>query len=128
MKRVICIYIRLINNEFIKLLASIKFIIVIVSIFTIILTLLSYNSENSFFIFIEAVMGNIDFLTIFLIALSTSILINEYSQGTIKQILIRPHKRWKILVVKFITIILISTILLLFIILLTLVIGGVFFL
>ncbi|GFZ85088.1 ABC transporter permease [Paenibacillus marchantiophytorum] len=56
----------------------------------------------------------IGLIIVFMVIQTANIIANEYSFGTIKQLMIRPFKRWKILLSKYLTIVVISTGFLLF--------------
>ena len=59
-----------------------------------------------------------------IVIISGTIVSEEFSKGTIKLLLIKPHERWKILLSKFLAVIIITTILVLFIIILQSLVGG----
>jgi len=58
--------------------------------------------------FVKSSTGMLSLVTIFVIILAAEIVSYEFSSGTIKLLLIRPHKRWKILLSKYVCIILTS--------------------
>ncbi len=58
-------------------------------------------------------IGLISFITLFTVIVCSGMVASEFSDGTIKQLLIRPHKRWKILLSKYVTSILFAGMLLL---------------
>ncbi len=58
-------------------------------------------------------IGLISFITLFTVIVCSGMVASEFSDGTIKQLLIRPHKRWKILLSKYVTSILFAGLLLL---------------
>lgn len=64
--------------------------------------------------FVEKFLALSGIVELFILVQASKIVTLEYNNGTMKQILIRPHKRWKILLSKFISIILGSLALLAF--------------
>lgn len=60
-----------------------------------------------------------------IIIISASIISEEFNKGTIKLLLIKPYKRWKILLSKLITVILITIIIIMSILLIQTIVGGV---
>lgn len=62
-------------------------------------------------------------LLIFICIISINTIISEYNNGTIKQLFIRPYKRYKILLSKFIGVSIFGVLLLLFIVIISLAIG-----
>ncbi len=59
-----------------------------------------------------------------IIIISASIISEEFNKGTIKLLLIKPYKRWKILLSKLITVILITIIIIMSILLIQTIVGG----
>ncbi|AZB41156.1 hypothetical protein CEF21_01720 [Bacillus sp. FJAT-42376] len=53
-------------------------------------------------------------VALFAVIVSSTSVASEFSDGTIKQLLIRPHRRWKILLSKYISVLVYSLLLLLF--------------
>lgn len=51
----------------------------------------------------------IGLILLFMIVQASNTVANEYSMGTIKQLLMKPYRRWKILLSKYLSIVLIST-------------------
>ena len=71
--------------------------------------------------------GIIGLIIIFLLVQASNIISNEYSMGTIKQLLIRPLKRWKIVLGKYISIMMTSMLFLLFLFGISYLIGNIVF-
>ncbi len=59
----------------------------------------------------DVVIGVTTLVTLFSVIVASAIVAAEFSDGTIKQLLIRPHKRWKILLSKYVAVIINSLIL-----------------
>lgn len=51
----------------------------------------------------EYAVSIMSFITLFTVIIASATVSSEFSDGTIKQLLIRPHKRWKILLSKYLT-------------------------
>lgn len=66
-------------------------------------------------------------IMLFIIIQAADSIPSEYSYGTIKQLLIRPHKRWKILLSKYISVIVQAVALYIFLFIITLIVGTIFF-
>lgn len=66
-------------------------------------------------------------IIIFMIVVAGNAISSEFSSGTIKFLLIRPYKRWKMLFAKYISLILISLAFLIVLFITTLLVGLVFF-
>lgn len=66
-------------------------------------------------------------ISIFVIIIAATMMAQEYTSGTIKLLLISPHKRWKIFAAKVISVFLISLILLLIQFISAIMVGGVMF-
>ncbi|MBC2372171.1 ABC transporter permease subunit [Listeria booriae] len=64
-------------------------------------------------------------VALFSIVIASSVVASEFSFGTIKLLLIRPYKRWEILLSKYIVVMLYAVILALFTLLITYLISGV---
>lgn len=75
----------------------------------------------------DIVIGITSLVTLFSVIIASGNIAAEYSDGTIKQLLIRPHKRWKILLSKYITINLYSLFLLFVLIVSGYIIGSILF-
>ncbi|MDM5210820.1 DUF2705 family protein [Peribacillus sp. NJ4] len=67
------------------------------------------------------------FVTLFVVIVCSSLVSSEFSDGTIKQLLIRPYKRWKILLSKYITSLLFAALLLASLLIFSYLIGIIFF-
>jgi ABC-2 type transport system permease protein len=61
---------------------------------------------------IQILQVSVFLITLFSVIIGGGIVANEFSQGTIKLLLIRPSKRWKILLSKYITVLLYSLVML----------------
>lgn len=59
----------------------------------------------------DVVIGVTTLVTLFSVIVASAVVAAEFSDGTIKQLLIRPHKRWKILLSKYVAVLLYSIIL-----------------
>lgn len=82
--------------------------------------------DYSMWSFIDESSLMITFVGLFVIIIASGIVANEYSRGTIKMLLVKPYKRWKILLSKYITVIL-SLLFLLAILFITAAITGALF-
>lgn len=67
------------------------------------------------------------FITLFVVIVCSSLVSSEFSDGTIKQLLIRPYKRWKILLSKYITSLLFAALLLVVLFVSSYLVGILFF-
>ncbi|MGM0889722.1 MAG: ABC transporter permease [Bacillota bacterium] len=67
------------------------------------------------------------FVTLFVVIVCSSLVSSEFSDGTIKQLLIKPYKRWKILLSKYITSLLFAALLLASLLIFSYLIGIIFF-
>ncbi|MBK5443483.1 MULTISPECIES: ABC transporter permease [unclassified Peribacillus] len=67
------------------------------------------------------------FVTLFVVIVCSSLVSSEFSDGTIKQLLIRPYKRWKILLSKYITSLLFAALLLVSLFIFSYIVGILFF-
>ncbi|MGG4266979.1 ABC transporter permease [Peribacillus simplex] len=72
-------------------------------------------------------MSLTSFVTLFVVIVCSSLVSSEFSDGTIKQLLIRPYKRWKILLSKYITSLLFAALLLSSLVIFSYLIGIIFF-
>ncbi|WP_291644234.1 ABC transporter permease [Clostridium sp.] len=82
---------------------------------------------NSLWGFVETSSAIISLISLFAIILGGKIVANEFSEGTIKLLLIRPSKRWKILLSKYITIMGQTILMLLVLFIVSFVLGGILF-
>lgn len=83
--------------------------------------------DYSMWSFIDESSLMITFVGLFVIIIASGIVANEYSRGTIKMLLVKPYKRWKILLSKYITINLYSLFLLFVLIVSGYIIGSILF-
>ncbi|MGW6298987.1 ABC transporter permease [Peribacillus butanolivorans] len=67
------------------------------------------------------------FVTLFVVIVCSSLVSSEFSDGTIKQLLIRPYKRWKILLSKYISSLLFAALLLVSLFIFSYIVGILFF-
>lgn len=115
--------ISLIENEFIKIFSRISswvyMIILTVMLFAgallmkIVLGQMMPESPPTNWEYMELVVPFVaSFVTLFTVIVGSGNVAAEFSDGTIKQLLIRPYQRWKILLSKYIAITLYSAILL----------------
>ena len=83
---------------------------------------------NSLWGFVEDVgTGLISLIALFAIVMGGGIVANEFSGGTIKLLLIRPSKRWKILISKYISVIGYILLMLLLLFVVSFLLGGALF-
>lgn len=75
----------------------------------------------------DVVIGVTTLVTLFSVIVASAVVAAEFSDGTIKQLLIRPHKRWKILLSKYVAVLFYSVILLITLVASGLLIGILFF-
>ncbi|GIN92114.1 ABC transporter permease [Siminovitchia terrae] len=61
-------------------------------------------SESTVWTFINDSTGLISFAGLFVLIIAAGIVANEFSWGTIKVLLVKPYKRWKILLSKYIAV------------------------
>ncbi|SDP36128.1 ABC-2 type transport system permease protein [Clostridium gasigenes] len=83
---------------------------------------------NSLWGFVEGIASMlISLIALFAIVMGGGIVANEFSGGTIKLLLIRPSKRWKILVSKYISVITYTFFMVLILLVVSFLIGGILF-
>lgn len=82
------------------------------------------NARNTF---VNIIADNLFFFVIFIIMIAGTIVAEEFNKGTIKMLLIRPYQRWKILLSKYITCLIMLSFCIIVIILSQYIIGGVVF-
>lgn len=70
------------------------------------------NATSNWHFMNQTVYGMTTLVTLFAVIVSSAIVASEFSDGTIKQLLIRPHHRWAILLSKYLTAIIYSFLLL----------------
>lgn len=83
--------------------------------------------EFSMWSFVEETANLINLVALFAIVLGGGIVANEFGEGTIKLLLIRPAKRWKILLAKYISVAVMSVAMLLVLFVSSILVGGVLF-
>ena len=69
---------------------------------------INYNKQGARTSLNEIVSNNVAFLSLIVVIISGSIVASEFQKGTIRLLVIRPNKRWKILLSKFLTIVLLT--------------------
>ncbi|WLD91609.1 ABC transporter permease [Alkalihalobacillus sp. AL-G] len=127
--------IKLIQNEHIKIFnkKSNRILFLILGIICLLLALMVKNllsSSGSDESFLDYVLFSTNFLILmpfFLIILAGSIVSNEFDWGTIKLLLIRPAQRSKVLLSKYITVLLIGIYILLIYLILAFIFGMLLF-
>ncbi|MBU3175598.1 ABC transporter permease [Clostridium estertheticum] len=77
--------------------------------------------------FVEGASGLIFLISLFAIVMGGGIVANEFSGGTIKLLLIRPSKRWKILISKYISVLGYTLFMLLILLVVSFLVGGTLF-
>ncbi|WP_125003368.1 ABC transporter permease [Clostridium tagluense] len=82
---------------------------------------------NSLWGFVEGNSMLITLIALFAIVMGGGIVANEFSGGTIKLLLIRPSKRWKILLSKYISVIGYTLLMLLLLLIVSFLLGGILF-
>ena len=82
---------------------------------------------NTLWGFVNLSSGFIMFISLFAIIIGSGIVASEFSGGTIKLLLIRPSKRWKILVSKYLTVILYALFMLILAFSFSFLLGGILF-
>ncbi|MFE7062885.1 ABC transporter permease [Sutcliffiella sp. NPDC057660] len=75
----------------------------------------------------DVVFGLTIFVTLFTVIVCSANVSAEFSDGTIKQLLIRPHRRWSILLSKYVSVILYSVVMLAVLLLAGYLVGILFF-
>jgi ABC-2 type transport system permease protein len=85
-------------------------------------------SDKSLWGFVEsATSGLISLIALFAIIMGGRIVANEFSEGTIKLLLIRPSKRWKVLAAKYISVMSYTLLMLLILLIVSFLVGGILF-
>ncbi|MGM9987419.1 MAG: ABC transporter permease [Bacillaceae bacterium] len=108
----------LIRNELMKIFgkkASWVYIIIILASLLISATLYNKFSEvvvNNWAYMNSVVIGLSSLVTLFVVITCSANVSAEFSDGTIKQLLIRPHRRWSVLLSKYIAVIIYAAVLL----------------
>lgn len=77
--------------------------------------------------FVISSKGLISFISLFVIIIGAGAVANEFSSGTIKLLLIRPVKRWKILLSKYISTLLYALVMIVQLFIVSFIAGGIFF-
>ena len=75
----------------------------------------------------DVVIGMTFFITLFTVIVCSANVSAEFSDGTIKQLLIRPHRRWSILLSKYVSVLLYSLVMLSVLLLAGYIVGVLFF-
>ena len=83
--------------------------------------------DKSLWGFVEAAISLISLIALFSIIMGGKIVANEFSEGTIKLLLIRPSKRWKILLSKYVAVIGYTLLMLLVLLVVSFLVGGILF-
>lgn len=83
--------------------------------------------DYSMWTFINESAANVSVVGLFIIIIAAGIVANEFTWGTIKMLLIKPYKRWKILLSKYITVLLNLILMLAILFVSAAVIGAIFF-
>ncbi|KNY30327.1 ABC transporter permease [Pseudobacteroides cellulosolvens] len=66
-------------------------------------------------------------IVLFMAIFASNIVANEYSQGTIRQLLVKPIKRWKIFIAKYLSAVLVSMVLTMILFIVSLALGFILF-
>ncbi|WP_226085088.1 ABC transporter permease [Mesobacillus sp. S13] len=77
------------------------------------------NEKTNWHFMNDVVVGVSSLVTLFVVVVGSANVASEFSDGTIKQLLIRPHQRWRILLSKYIAVIIYALLLVL-----TLIVSG----
>lgn len=77
--------------------------------------------------FVANCAGSISFIALFTIIIGAGIVASEFADGTIKLLLIRPTRRWKILLSKYITTLLSAIFMLIILFVFSFIFGGILF-
>ena len=84
-------------------------------------------AQDSMFGFLSQASMLVSMLSLFIIIIGATMMASEYSSGTIKLLLISPHKRWKLFTAKMVSLFLISIAMLALLFVSALVSGGILF-
>lgn len=84
-------------------------------------------ADNSLWGFIIKAAGLTSLISLFAIIIGSGIVSNEFSSGTIKLLLIRPSKRWKILLSKYLTVLISALAMLIILFVTSFLFGGLLF-
>jgi ABC-2 type transport system permease protein len=85
------------------------------------------NAKTNWHFMNDVVVGVSSLVTLFVVVVGSANVAAEFSDGTIKQLLIRPHQRWRILLSKYIAVIIYALLLVLTLILSGYLIGLILF-
>lgn len=83
--------------------------------------------DKSVWGFADVAASLISLISLFTIVIGASMVASEFSEGTIKLLLIRPSRRWKILLAKYISTLMTSLLMLLLLFILSFIVGGLLF-
>ena len=83
--------------------------------------------ERSLWGFVEDAVSLIALISLFSIIMGGKIVANEFSEGTIKLLLIRPSNRWKVLLSKYVAVIGYTLLMLLVLLVVSILVGGTLF-
>ena len=84
-------------------------------------------AQGSMFGFLSQASMLVSMLSLFIIIIGATMMASEYSSGTIKLLLISPHKRWKLFTAKMVSLFLIGIVMLVLLFISALVSGGILF-
>ena len=85
------------------------------------------QTTNGVWDFVNSCSGIISFISLFAIIIGGGIVANEFSSGAIKLLLIRPLKRWKILLSKYFTVLCYILFMLIILFIFSFLLGGLLF-
>ncbi|MFC7395311.1 ABC transporter permease [Scopulibacillus cellulosilyticus] len=77
--------------------------------------------------FVQSTLGYSGLITLFIIIIASSIVSQEYSWGTIKLVLMRPLKRWKVLLSKYVSVIFNAFVIFLLLMVVSFIVGAIVF-
>ncbi|WP_250817488.1 ABC transporter permease [Clostridium swellfunianum] len=83
--------------------------------------------DNSLWGFASGASSLISLISLFTIIIGAGMVASEFSEGTIKLLLIRPSRRWKILLAKYISTLITSLIMLIILFIVSFIAGGILF-
>lgn len=83
------------------------------------------NTTNLRGILMDVFSGYSIFIIVFIVMIAGTIISSEFEKGTIKILLVKPHKRWKILLSKYIVSLIMMLFILIFTVLMQTLIGGI---
>lgn len=85
------------------------------------------EEDKSLWGFVLSTKALISLISLFVIVIGAGAVANEFSTGTIKLLLIRPSRRWKILLSKYISTLLSALVMLVILFVASVLVGGLFF-